>query len=237
MALELVYESQDAIPEAVKSMYVEHEGKFRLDVNGIEDTRGLKSALEKERQAAKDAKSELAKYAGQDEKIKKALEFYETSEEAKMTQDEIINKRVAKREEDVARKLEEKDAEVKLARELAVKNSRRLLHADIRAVAPTDLAPSALEDALRHAESVFELDEEGKTVPKDGKFGKDGKKPYDPAEWFADTRVTHPHRFLNGNSGSSAAGKGAKPAAKDLSHLNPAERMTAARAQQNGNRK
>ena len=230
MALELIVENLDSVPEALKGMYVASEGKFKLDVNGIEDTKGLKSALEKERTAAKEAREALKKFDGGDpDKIKAALDFFNRSEEAKMTEDERVNKRVEKREEDIARKLAEKDAEVALAREQAAKHNTRLLYGDIRAAAPTDMHPSALEDALRHAESIFELDAEGNVVPKDGKFGKDGKTPYSPKEWFEDSRATHPHRFINLNSGSSASGKPGKGSVKDLSHLKPVDRLSAAR--------
>lgn len=55
MALKIEVDSLDTIPEASRSLYMERDGKFRLDVEGIEDTAGLKSALQKEREAAKTA--------------------------------------------------------------------------------------------------------------------------------------------------------------------------------------
>ena len=228
--MDYIVDSLDGIPERAKIAFVEENGKFKFDPSKIDDYKELKASIEKERQAAKDAKAELAKYSGKDpDKIKAALDYFERSEEAKMTEDERVNKRVEKREEDIARKLAEKDAEVALAREQAAKHNTRLLYGDIRAAAPTDMHPSALEDALRHAESIFELDAEGNVVPKDGKFGKDGKTPYSPKEWFEDSRATHPHRFINLNSGSSASGKPGKGSVKDLSHLKPVDRLSAAR--------
>ena len=53
MALELTLDSLDEIPENLHSLYLEKEGKYQLDVSGIEDTSKLKSALEKERDAHK----------------------------------------------------------------------------------------------------------------------------------------------------------------------------------------
>lgn len=54
MALKLTLDNLDGLNEAQAALYVERDGKFHLDVDGIEDTSGLKSALEKERQARRD---------------------------------------------------------------------------------------------------------------------------------------------------------------------------------------
>lgn len=52
MALAFIVDSLDSVPEGMRSEYTAHEGKFRLAVDGLEDTSGLKSALKKERDAA-----------------------------------------------------------------------------------------------------------------------------------------------------------------------------------------
>lgn len=49
--LKLVVEKLDDIEESSRGLYVEKDGKFVLDVDGVEDTSGLKSALQKERLA------------------------------------------------------------------------------------------------------------------------------------------------------------------------------------------
>lgn len=53
--LSLEVEKLDAVPEAVRSFYEERDGKYRLKVQGVEDTAGLKSALQKERERGKAA--------------------------------------------------------------------------------------------------------------------------------------------------------------------------------------
>ncbi|MGF6154024.1 hypothetical protein [Pseudomonas fluorescens] len=58
MALDLIVDSLDALPEAVRSLYVADGAKFKLDVSGLEDTSGLKSALEKERKAAREGEAQ-----------------------------------------------------------------------------------------------------------------------------------------------------------------------------------
>ena len=54
MALKLIVDSLDGLDEGTKGLYAEKDGKYRLDVEGIEDTSGLKSALEKERTARRE---------------------------------------------------------------------------------------------------------------------------------------------------------------------------------------
>ena len=49
-------ESLDGLDDALKGLYVEHDGKFVLDAD-IPDVSGLKSALDKERKAARDAEA------------------------------------------------------------------------------------------------------------------------------------------------------------------------------------
>jgi hypothetical protein len=64
MSLQLTVDSLDAIPEAARSFYEEADGKFKLKVEGVEDTTALKGALKKERDAAKAAKAAAAQYEG-----------------------------------------------------------------------------------------------------------------------------------------------------------------------------
>ena len=65
MALPLIVDSLDAIDESQRALYIETDGKFRLDIDGYEDPKGLKSALQSERDAAKTAKQELNQFKQQ----------------------------------------------------------------------------------------------------------------------------------------------------------------------------
>ena len=67
MALKLTLDTLDGVDEAIKPLYVEHDGKFKLAVDGLEDTSGLKSALEKERKARRDAEQRAKLALGEDE--------------------------------------------------------------------------------------------------------------------------------------------------------------------------
>lgn len=63
MKLKLVVDKLEEVAEAFRGLYVEKDGKFYLDVDGIEDTSGLKSALTKERKIRSDAEKDAAKWA------------------------------------------------------------------------------------------------------------------------------------------------------------------------------
>lgn len=63
MPLPFTVDAIDAVPEAQRSLYKESNGKFVLDVDGYEDPAGLKSALEKERTAAKTASKQVQQWA------------------------------------------------------------------------------------------------------------------------------------------------------------------------------
>jgi hypothetical protein len=61
MSLPAIVDQLEDVPEAARAFYVETEdGRFKLDADGVEDVAGLKSALEKEREARKELKAELA---------------------------------------------------------------------------------------------------------------------------------------------------------------------------------
>lgn len=75
MALKPILDKLDDAPEAQRSLYVEKDGKFVLDVDGgFEDVAGLKSALEKERQARRDAERAAKTKENEEEARKSAAE-------------------------------------------------------------------------------------------------------------------------------------------------------------------
>jgi hypothetical protein len=86
--LQAVLDKLDDVPEPLRELYVEADGKYRLDADGVEslvDTSGLKSALEKERKAAKDAAAALKKYDGVDpERYAELLKAAEEAEAQKL---------------------------------------------------------------------------------------------------------------------------------------------------------
>lgn len=110
MGLKLIVDSLDSVDEGVRGLYTEVDGKFKLDVEGVEDVTGLKSALEKERSARRDlekrmktalSEDDLEEYArlkAEAEKSKPLEERFEM--ERKRAQKEIEAERNARLESD-----------------------------------------------------------------------------------------------------------------------------------------
>lgn len=220
MALQLIVDSLDSVPEAHRELYAEADGKFRLSVDGIEDTKGLKTALEKERQAARDSEQRRKdfekRYEGIDpEKMKTLASKFESDEEKKLLDDgklhEVFEKRTERLRADLDKQLKEALSKTEQAEQRANQFSQRVLDNHIRAAAAkVGIHSHAIEDALYRGRNMFALDENGDAIQfgSDGSpiFGKDGKTPFSPAEWLENMKETAPHWFPASSSGSGSAG-------------------------------
>lgn len=256
-AIVLEADKLDAIPEYQRAWYAEDPvtKKFKLDPSkvDVEDTGGLRSALQKERAAVAAAKAEadrklaeaLAPFEGIDPKqVKELMAQFASAEEREAIKnghiDEVIKTRMQKEREalsaEVAASQEERDGALEVASTFM---ERVLDNAVFSAAVKAGLQSSAIDDALLRARSIFSLDDDGNAVQfeEDGEtvvLGKDGKTPYSPGEWLEEMREKAPHWFPAGNAGGGAPGsKGAK-GRPDLSGLSPVARMTAARAAKAG---
>jgi hypothetical protein len=222
MPLALVVDKLDAIEESHRGLYTEKDGKFHLEVTGLDDTSGLKSALEKERAAAK-ANAKAVKdlqdqFAGIDPlKVRDMMARLENDGEAALIAagkiDEVIAKRTEKLQKELQKQVDAANNSAKAAGERAGKFSQRVLDNHIRAAAAkAGLHAHAIEDALFRARSMFALSEDGDAVQlgSDGTpvLGKDGKTPFSPVEWLEGMKETAPHWFPAGSSGGGAQGSG-----------------------------
>lgn len=109
MALKFEVDSLEGVDDAIKPLYQEHNGKFRLAVEGIDPADELKNALSREREERKSAKQraeelqkaleakELAELEGQ----KKYEELYKREQETRnktAAELELLRKSIAERE-------------------------------------------------------------------------------------------------------------------------------------------
>ena len=173
-------------------------------------------AMRKSQATLLDEKKKLQKqYEGIDvEAVRKMQAHFDSSEEAKLIAenkwDEVINRRYAKKDAENQRQIEEAKAEVAKAKEHATRFYSKMMAGEIAANLPKDFDPNSLKLALKLAEDVFNLNEEGELIPKDGRYGKNGKDLYNAKEWGEDLREQFPNLFVNQNSGSSHFNKGSK---------------------------
>jgi hypothetical protein len=220
VALAFKLKSLDGVEEAVRALYVEKDGEFHLDVLGLEDTSGLKSALQKERQAAKEArdlaKSIEDKFKDIDpDKVREMMSKLDKDGEAQLIAagkiDEVVAKRIEKQRAELMKQLEAATAQTEAEKARTAKFSQRVLDNNIRAAAAkAGLHAGAVDDALFRARTMFTIDDDGNAIQLDesGKpvLGKDGKTPFTPAEWLESMKETAPHWFPAGAAGGGATG-------------------------------
>ncbi|EMD7168467.1 hypothetical protein VRO67_003502, partial [Acinetobacter baumannii] len=207
MSLPFIVDSLDAIKEEHRALYVEENGKFRLDLEGYEDPKGLKSALQSERDAAKNAKLELQKLQKQFEGIdpeivKKVFAQIDQDEEAKLIAEgkvnEVIQKRTEKMREEHEKLLKAEKERADKAEAYAQKFKQSVIQSQIvQAAIELEALPEATPDIAFLAQSKFALDENGKAVAVDENgevvIGKDGQTPMTPKEWVESLREQKPY--------------------------------------------
>lgn len=249
MTLELIVDTLDKIPESLKGEYTKGEdGKFHLNVNGIEDTTGLKSALQKERDNVKELKAKYAAYDGIDPaKAQEALEKLRKIEEqeliAKGDLEKVVENRLALMKQDHAEQVKKLTERAEKAESDAT-NSKTLLAAALIENGIADAVAEvgqprkgAMIDIIQRAKQYWKLDDAGKPVAlnSDGTtiYGKDGKAPISMKEWAENLLEQAPHLFEEskggGARGSVTGGDGTQMSAEELSKLTPAQRIAFAR--------
>jgi hypothetical protein len=234
--LALTIDKLEAVPETVRALYVEKDGKFQLDVSGlpvVEDVSGLKSALEKERIArekAEKARKDFEKrFEGIDpEKTRELMAQFEDADEAKLIAqgkagiEALILKRTEKMRTEYEKKLTEAGDKINGSLEVASTYMDRVLDNHVRAAAMSvGVHAPAVEDILLRARSIFSLSDEGKAVQfdEDGEtviLGKDGKTPFTVTEWLDTMRESAPHWFPVNSSGGGAHGSRQQAGTKEM---------------------
>lgn len=219
MSLPFIVDSLDQIKQEHHALYVEENGKYRLDLEGYEDPKGLKSALQSERDAAKTAQRELQRLQKQFEGIdpeivKKVFAQLDQDEEAKLIAEgkvnEVIQKRTEKMREEHAKLLNAETTRANNAEAYANKFKQSVVQGQIvQAAVELEALPEATADIAFLAQSKFALDEDGKAVAVDESgeviIGKDGKTPLSPKEWVESLREQKPYFWPKPN-GSGAQG-------------------------------
>lgn len=241
MPLQLVVDSLESVPEALREQYVEANGKFRLNVEGYEDPAGLKSALQKEREAAKTYEKQVKAWAAlgkSPEDIQELLRKQQELEDKELIDSKQFEQLFEKRTERLRSEYEKKINDATSAAEQAAQRAKayeaRVLDDAIRAAAAkAGIHQHAIDDALYRARSMFALDDNGQAVQlgEDGRpvLGKDGKSPFTPLEWLEGMKEKAPHWFPATASGSGAGngGGGGKNMPANLTDAKTKEERTA----------
>jgi len=218
MPLPLETESLDAVDESARGFYAEKDGKFVLEVDGLPDVNGLKSALSAERENAKNLNKELKTYRSTwegydkeevDSLLAKRAEY--EKHDASAIEEQIatrVNQNNASWEEKFnalqnnAGSMRQELSKLKVRDELA------------RVGAQLGIGDGAqMEDFLARGERVFKMTEDGDVKPLDPKgeivYGKSGVEMLTMDEFTKGLAETASHLFkASGGGGASNTGEG-----------------------------
>lgn len=228
LTLKREYATEGDIPAEVKALYAEQDGVFVLQatIEGMrtqEDVNRVQNALRSEREAHQALKDRFGQLPAElDVETLQAdldeLAELRASKDAKGGKlseeqiEEIVGRRLARqlgpveRERDQLRtQLSEVEGERDQLRGTIQTGN---LHSRLREEAiKAKVADTAIEDVLVFGERVFQFDEDGALVPKEGSKLAAGTTP---SEWIESLRETKPHLFpLSSGSGARGSGGGA----------------------------
>lgn len=220
MGLKIVENDLNNVDPKYHDLYTEKDGKFVFTgVDGMkteEDITKLSNALTKERNDHKAVRDKLAAFNGLNpEEIHAKLDRIPELEAAAAGKlddakvNEIVETRLKSRlaplereKNNLAQQLAETTATVE---QFQTRERTRTIHDEVRKAATSaKLLPEAIEDALMLAERVFEIDDQGRVVARDGVGCTPG---IDPSIWFGDLQTRRPH-WWGSTSGGGASGQG-----------------------------
>lgn len=167
MALKLSVDSVDGLEESVRGLYTEKDGKFVLNVEGLEDTSGLKTALQKERRERGELEKKVKRWEGlgkTDEEITALIakhdETAQTEAERKGEWDKLRTQMNDKHAKDLQAKDEKISAyQKRLNAELV----------DARATSAIAAAKGVPDLLLPHVQRQVKVDEEFNVIVVDAK--------------------------------------------------------------------
>jgi len=223
MALKAVLSKEEhaALPEATRAFYVEKDGKFLLDAEGVEDVTGLKNALEAVRGELKSAKKSLQdtidKFKDIDpEKAKEAQRKLQEIEDKQLLDagkvDELLKVRTERMKADYDNQISAFNKNIDgLKREVSEANktvAEVLIDNSIRSAAiKAGITEAAVDDVVLRGQRLWTLKNKQPVAIKDDQiiYGKDPNKPITIDEWVGGLQQEAPHLF------KASAGAGTPP--------------------------
>lgn len=223
-----------ALDSTLKTFYKADGDRFVLDAEGVDDlpsVRGLKSSIDKEREAARKARAEAEELRSKigdldPEEAKKALaRLKELDDKAALGEipdkfkdqfEKAVNHRVKSITDDFESQKKAFNKQVTDAKKENESLTARLAELTIDNAVRTEaekmgLHDWAIEDAVLHAGRTFKI-KDGKPVPLDADgqivFGKDANSPKPIAEWLAEKAQQKPGWLKASTGGGSNNGTG-----------------------------
>lgn len=238
LKLKVTKDEYAALAEGIRGLYEEKDDAFVLGVDGIEDTAGLKSALEKERKAARDLERLAKQYQGlgkSPEEIAELVRAQEDAEKAKLEQkgewDKLRGQMLEKHSQDISKK----DDEIKRMR--SALESYLVDAAATAAIAEFKGSPLLLLPHVKNSVKVIE--ESGqflvRVVAPDGTPRVNAKGEFIGikdlvGEMKSNELFGRAFEGTGANGGGMPANQGGQNLRQDWQKLSPEQRIQAARA-------
>ena len=224
MVLQASYATQDEIPEQYVDLFTERDGKWELtEVTGMKtqgDVDRVQASLVKERTDHKASKEKFAPFADLDpeQMAKDADELSEARirlehgegeiDEEKMTA--LVDAKVATQTSPLKREIEkltvERDDLTTENTGFKTKETNRTITDAVREAAiGIKVIDTAVDDVLMLGERVFEVQEDGTVLTKDGNGVTAG---IDAATWLAEMQERRPHWWPAAQGGGAGGGAG-----------------------------
>ena len=216
MPLKYKFKSRDEIPAEHAALYVEREGAFYLDAEGVTDKAKADEMRNHNIELRKQIEDFTARFDGidPDEVRRLAEEKRKLELQAQGHKPEEIDKLVTERLKGLKADLDKQFAVVTGERD-ALTTRLTAIQIDqgvITVATKRGLRPTAIPDITSRARMVFKLvngspqafEADGKTV----RYGRDGITPMTLEEWVDAQVADAPHLFES-NAGGGAAGNGA----------------------------
>lgn len=253
---ELIFDTQEAVPEPFRAIAVAKDGKFAIDVipsKDLKEFRDRNIELSRERD---DNQSFLAKLQAdlgleQDKYDEFVTHFGEMKstvqlvEDGKLVKDTSLDEALEKKTREMRREHENLVNSIKnTSNALELENKRiksELALAQVdREFIPaignpkSGALPEATDIILQEAYKVFRPNEDGNLIPYDREnkiiYGADGSTPMTALEWLGKLREDRPFFFKRSEGGGGQGGDGRSGlTAADIAALSPVERMNRAR--------
>lgn len=230
MALELIYDTQDDIPETYRELFTEKDSKWHLTgINGLvvqEDVDKLNTALGKERTAHKETKKKVSVWGDMDQskvvtdleeltELRAAKEAWDTEDKDVAAKFEAkVEATVKARTATIEAQLNKKVTDLSTVNETLTEENSGFKQANVirtigdavrTAAVTSKVIDSAVDDVMMLAERVFEIDDEGKVLTKD----QVGVTPGIEADiWLVEMQEKRPHWWPNSTGGGASGGKG-----------------------------
>jgi hypothetical protein len=225
MALQLIVDSVDGLPDAVKSLYVEKNGKYELQVEGavpkvkLDEFRSNNINLMNELKVLKETyKSVDVDQYNELLKEHQKLKDKKLIEEGKV--EELVGERVSRMKTELDNKIkqltEERDG-------LGNQLSTLVIDTELqKAAIASGAKATAIVDIINRGKQIFKLID-GKAIAHEGekiKYGSDGVTPLSVTEFMKDLVSSAPHLFEESKGGGAHGNDKGQSGGKTMSRAN-----------------